>query len=90
MHQHQHTHVPTHLCTVSFRVIWFHFNRIWDIHVAMYYFFTSYNSQNIYKQSNTNNVTPVMIWSATALGGAVATLIKLGTTISVSVAGRRR
>jgi len=59
-----------------------HFNRIWVIHVAMYYFFTSYNSQNIYKQYNADNATPAMIWSATALGGAVATLIKLGTTIS--------
>ena len=83
MRQHRHTHVPTRSCTVSsFRVIWFHFNRIWDIHVAMYYFFTSYNSQNIYKQYNTDNATPAMIWSATALGGAVATLIKLSTTIS--------
>jgi len=66
----------------SYRQLLIHFNRIWVIHVAMYYFFTSYNSQNIYKQYNGDNPTPAMIWSATALGGAVATLIELGATIS--------
>lgn len=59
-----------------------HFNRIWVLHVSMYYFFTAYNSQNIYKQYDGSDPTPAMIWSATALGGAVATLIMLGATIS--------
>lgn len=66
----------------SYRQLLIHFNRIWVLHVAMYYFFTSYNSQNIYKQYNGDDPTPPMIWSATALGGAVATLIELGATIS--------
>lgn len=66
----------------SYRQLLLHFNRIWVLHVSMYYFFTAYNSQNIYKQYNGNNPTPAMIWSATALGGAVATLIMLGATIA--------
>jgi 1,3-beta-glucan synthase len=59
-----------------------HFNRIWVLHISMYYFYTAYNSQNIYKRYNGGPPTPAMIWSATALGGAVATFIMIGATLA--------
>ena len=45
------------------------FNGIWVIHIAVYWFYTSYNSPKIYDGTRS---TP-MRWSATSLGGAVAT-----------------
>ena len=55
------------------------FNRIWVIHVAMYYFYTAYNSPTIYAVNG--HSSPAMTWSATALGGAVATLIMILATL---------
>jgi 1,3-beta-glucan synthase len=55
------------------------FNRIFVIHVAVYYFYTAYNSPNVYKVQGKNS--PAMTWSAVALGGAVATLIMIVATI---------
>ena len=54
------------------------FNRIWVIHVGVYWFYTAYNSPKIYNGARS---TP-MRWSATALGGAVATLIMIAATIA--------
>src|SRR4051812_9529088 len=55
------------------------FNRIWVIHVAMYYFYTAYNSPSIYRVQGRSS--PAMTWSATALGGAVATIIMILATL---------
>ncbi|KIK07095.1 glycosyltransferase family 48 protein [Laccaria amethystina LaAM-08-1] len=55
------------------------FNRIWVIHVAMYYFYTAFNSPTIYAVDG--HSSPAMTWSATALGGAVATLIMILATL---------
>ena len=56
------------------------FNRIWVIHVAVYYFYTAYNSPAIYRVKGRSS--PAMTWSATALGGAVATLIMILATLA--------
>jgi 1,3-beta-glucan synthase len=55
------------------------FNRIFVIHIAVYYFYTAYNSPNVYKVQGKNSAA--MTWSATALGGAVATLIMIIATL---------
>ncbi|KAF9525252.1 1,3-beta-glucan synthase [Crepidotus variabilis] len=54
------------------------FNRIFVIHIAMYYFYTSYNSPSIYKVPKRDSAA--MTWSAVALGGAVATVIMIIAT----------
>ena len=54
------------------------FNRIWVIHVAFYWFYTSYNSPKVYDGTRSRPLR----WSATALGGAVATVIMIAATIA--------
>lgn len=63
----------------SFGHLLVNFNRIWVIHIAMFWFYTAYNSPTVYT-INGNHV-PAMAWSATALGGAVATLIMILATL---------
>ena len=48
----------------------------------MYYFYTAYNSPKVYAPKNAKSPSAPMTWSATALGGAVATLIMIGATIA--------
>ena len=59
-----------------------HFNRIWVLHVSLYWFYTAYNSPKVYRQSNGGAPTAAMKWSVTALGGAVATLIMIAVTLA--------
>jgi 1,3-beta-glucan synthase len=61
----------------SFGHLLVNFNRIWVIHIAVYWFYASYNSPKIYDGTRS---TP-MRWSATALGGAMATVIMIAATI---------
>ncbi|KAJ7846114.1 1,3-beta-glucan synthase component-domain-containing protein [Mycena olivaceomarginata] len=64
----------------SFGHLLVNFNRIWVIHVSMYWYYTSFNSPTVYAF---NGVTSrAMTWSAVALGGAVATLIMILATIA--------
>ncbi|OSD01537.1 glycosyltransferase family 48 protein [Trametes coccinea BRFM310] len=58
------------------------FNRIWILHVAVFWFYTAFNSPKVYAPRNKQNPSPAMTWSATALGGAVATLIMIAATIA--------
>ncbi|PCH38206.1 glycosyltransferase family 48 protein [Wolfiporia cocos MD-104 SS10] len=58
------------------------FNRIWILHVAVFWFFTAYNSPRVYTPLTKQNPSPAMSWSATALGGAVATLIMIFATLA--------
>lgn len=53
------------------------FNRIWIIHIAMYWFYTAYNSPKVYAPKFAQNPSAPMTWSAVALGGAVASLSTL-------------
>ncbi|KAJ7507394.1 1,3-beta-glucan synthase [Mycena galericulata] len=64
----------------SFGHLLVNFNRIWVIHIAMYFFYTSYNSPAVYA-INKKNVAALQ-WSAVALGGAVATLIMIFATLA--------
>ncbi|KAJ6481812.1 glycosyltransferase family 48 protein [Mycena sanguinolenta] len=64
----------------SFGHLLVNFNRIWVIHISMYWFYTSFNSPTVYAF---NGVTSrAMTWSAVALGGAVATLIMIAATMA--------
>ncbi|SJL10119.1 probable 1,3-beta-D-glucan synthase subunit [Armillaria ostoyae] len=64
----------------SFGHLLVNFNRVWVIHISLYYFYTAYNSPTVY-QVNGQNV-PALQWSATALGGAVATVIMILATLT--------
>ncbi|KAJ7481764.1 1,3-beta-glucan synthase [Mycena latifolia] len=64
----------------SFGHLLVNFNRIWVIHVSLYFFYTAYNSQPVYT-INGKHVAAVQ-WSAVALGGAVATLIMILATLA--------
>ncbi|KAJ7273703.1 glycosyltransferase family 48 protein [Mycena haematopus] len=58
------------------------FNRIWILHISLYYFYTSFNSPRAYAPHNKLNPSPEMTWSAVALGGAVSTGIMILATIA--------
>ncbi|TRM58686.1 glycosyltransferase family 48 protein [Schizophyllum amplum] len=58
------------------------FNRIWILHVAVYFFYTAFNSPRVYAPKGKLDPSPEMTWSATALGGAVSTIIMIGATIA--------
>jgi len=68
---------------------WLHlivnFNRIWVIHITMFWFFTAFNSPTLYtpgytQQENQRPYGPYT-WSAVGLGGTVASLIMILATI---------
>ncbi|KAK7021966.1 1,3-beta-D-glucan synthase, partial [Paramarasmius palmivorus] len=63
----------------SFGHLLVNFNRIWVIHISMYWFYTAYNSPAVYAVNGQS--TPAMTWSVTALGGAVATFIMILATL---------
>ncbi|KAK1232215.1 1,3-beta-D-glucan synthase [Marasmius sp. AFHP31] len=58
------------------------FNRIWILHVSVYYFYTAFNSPKVYAPRTKIHPSPQMTWSATALGGAVSTGIMLAATLA--------
>ncbi|KAF8178155.1 1,3-beta-glucan synthase [Mycena galopus ATCC 62051] len=64
----------------SFGHLLVNFNRIWIIHISMYFFYTSYNTPSIYAINGKN--VPALQWSAVALGGGVSTLIMILATIA--------
>ncbi|KAI0059937.1 1-3-beta-glucan synthase [Artomyces pyxidatus] len=64
----------------SFGHLLVNFNRIWVIHIATYWFYTSYNSPAVYEPSR--GYSTALRWSATALGGAVATIIMIAATLA--------
>lgn len=65
----------------SFGHLLVNFNRIWVIHISVFWFFTAYNSPSIYRNGN-QPPTAAMTWSATALGGGVSTLIMIFACIT--------
>ncbi|RPD75871.1 1,3-beta-glucan synthase [Lentinus tigrinus ALCF2SS1-7] len=62
----------------SFGHLLVNFNRIWVIHISMYWYYTAYNSPTVYNGER----SAAMRWSATALGGAVATIIMIAATLA--------
>ena len=66
----------------SFGHLLVNFNRIWVLHFSMYWYYMSYNSPAIYTFKDAQGPTAAMTWSATALGGAVATFIVVLSTFA--------
>ncbi|KAJ7216464.1 1,3-beta-glucan synthase [Mycena pura] len=64
----------------SFGHLLVNFNRVWVIHISMYFFYTSYNSPSVYAINNQN--VAALQWSVVALGGAVATIIMILATLA--------
>lgn len=68
---------------------WLHFitnfNRIWVIHVVMYWMYTAYNSPTLYTknyvQTLNNQPTQSSRWAAPALGGTIASFIQILATV---------
>jgi len=58
------------------------FNRIWILHVGIYWFYTAYNSPKVYAPKFSQAPSVPMTWSATALGGAVSTILMIGATLA--------
>ncbi|KAL0581746.1 1,3-beta-D-glucan synthase [Marasmius crinis-equi] len=58
------------------------FNRVWILHVSVYYFYTAFNSPKVYAPRSKQFPSPQMTWSAVALGGAVSTTIMLLATLA--------
>ena len=69
---------------------WFHmavnFNRIWIIHITMYWFYVAFNSPTIYtpNYSQLANNPPLAQcrWAACAIGGVIATFFQIVATLS--------
>ena len=69
---------------------WLHmvvnFNRIWVIHITMFWFYTSFNSPTFYtkhfQQQLMNPPVAAAQWSAVALGGTVASLIMIVASLA--------
>ncbi|KAH8112916.1 glucan synthase [Phellopilus nigrolimitatus] len=66
----------------SFFHLLVNFNRIWVIHISFYWYYTAFNAPTIYTFPGQPNPTPAMAWSATALGGAVSTVIMIAATLA--------
>ncbi|KAJ7242038.1 1,3-beta-glucan synthase [Mycena rebaudengoi] len=64
----------------SFGHLLVNFNRIWVIHIAVFFFYTAYNSGVLYRIRDVDS--EAMTWSTVALGGAVATLIMILATVA--------
>ena len=64
----------------SFGHLLVNFNRIWVIHFSLFWFYTAYNAPTIYQPKRGHSST--LTWSATALGGAVATIIVILATLT--------
>ncbi|KAK7014870.1 glycosyltransferase family 48 protein [Favolaschia claudopus] len=58
------------------------FNRIWILHISVYYFFTAFHSPRAYAPHDKLDPSPQMTWSAVALGGAVSSIIMILATLA--------
>lgn len=69
---------------------WFHlltnFNRIWVIHLTMFWFYTSYSAPTLitpgYQQQLNQSPPRAAWWSFVAFGGTIASLIQIGATLA--------
>ncbi|GAA5924834.1 1,3-beta-glucan synthase [Sporobolomyces koalae] len=64
----------------SFLHLLVNFNRIWVLHISIFWMYTSYNVPNIYTPSGQTKPHAPVQWSVVALGGAVASLIQILAT----------
>ncbi|KAI0023921.1 family 48 glycosyltransferase [Xylariomycetidae sp. FL0641] len=77
--------------TYKERRSWFHllvnFNRIWVIHLTMFWFYTSYNAPTLlvgkaYEQQVNQQPNAAAQWSIVGCGGALASLIQVLATLT--------
>ncbi|KAI0205997.1 1,3-beta-glucan synthase component FKS1 [Astrocystis sublimbata] len=70
---------------------WFHlltnFNRIWIIHLTIFWFYTAYNAPTLlvgkeYQQQLNQQPTAAAQFSIVAIGGGIASLIQIGATLA--------
>ncbi|KAH6910702.1 1,3-beta-glucan synthase [Coprinopsis sp. MPI-PUGE-AT-0042] len=64
----------------SFGHLLVNFNRIWVIHISLFFFYTAFWSPTIYRFGTRDSLA--MRLSATALGGAVSTIIMILATLA--------
>ncbi|GAA5921599.1 hypothetical protein JCM1841_000147 [Sporobolomyces salmonicolor] len=64
----------------SFLHLLVNFNRIWVLHISIFWMYTAYNVPNIYTPSGQSKPHPPVQWSVVALGGAVASAIQILAT----------
>jgi 1,3-beta-glucan synthase len=64
----------------SFGHLLVNFNRIWVIHISLFFFYTAFWSPTIYRFGTRDSLA--MRISATALGGAVSTIIMILATLA--------
>jgi 1,3-beta-glucan synthase len=57
------------------------FNRVWILHISVWWYYTAWNSGRVYAPALNREPSMAMTWSATALGGAVSTFIQILATI---------
>jgi hypothetical protein len=57
------------------------FNCIWVLHIPIFWYYTAFNLPMIYTPRGSIHLMTAMQWSATALGGAVATIIMITATL---------
>lgn len=72
----------TYLEKRSFVHLLVNFNRIWILHISVFWYFTAYNAPKIYAKPLSLQATTPMAWSMTALGGAVSTIIMILATLA--------
>jgi 1,3-beta-glucan synthase len=69
---------------------WLHllvnFNRIWIIHLTMFWFYTAYNAPTLitpsYEQEVNNQPPSAAVWSFVGFGGSIASLIQILATLA--------
>ncbi|SGY67900.1 BQ5605_C004g02823 [Microbotryum silenes-dioicae] len=66
----------------SFLHLLVNFNRIWVLHISVFWFYTASTATKIYAPAGANDAYPAMRWSVTALGGGVASLIMMAATLA--------
>ncbi|KAK0567105.1 1,3-beta-D-glucan synthase [Tilletia horrida] len=64
----------------SFAHLLVNFNRIWILHISVFFYYTAYNAPRVYVRSR--EASQAELLSGAALGGAVSTLLMICATIA--------
>lgn len=75
----------THRASVLFERSFFHllvnFNRIWILHISVFWYYTAFNAPKIYEPFDREASTAQLL-SASALGGAMSTFLMICATLA--------
>lgn len=84
IHSHPLTTSPLHSHTRrekrSFLHLLVNFNRIWIIHISVFWYYTAYNAPKVYETKI--NPSRAQLLTGSALGGAISTLLMIFATIA--------